>query len=71
MRLFSVIVGVHRLYTEPVVFSEYVHDIAVAGKAMGVRTVMISNGYIQERPLADLCRRTAMQYVYYLWRAQE
>ncbi len=46
-------------YTEPVIFSEYVYDIAVAGRAMGVRTVMISNGYIQEEPLADLCREIA------------
>jgi pyruvate formate lyase activating enzyme len=46
-------------YTEPVVFSEYVLDIAVAGRAVGVRTVMISNGYIQEQPLADLCREIA------------
>ena len=46
-------------YTEPVVFSEYVLDIAVAGRALGVRTVMISNGYIQEQPLADLCGQIA------------
>jgi len=46
-------------YTEPVVFSEYVLDIAVAGRAVGVRTVMISNGYVQEQPLADLCREIA------------
>jgi pyruvate formate lyase activating enzyme len=46
-------------YTEPVTFSEYVLDIAVAGRAKGVRTVMISNGYVQEQPLADLCREIA------------
>jgi pyruvate formate lyase activating enzyme len=46
-------------YTEPVVFSEYVLDIAAAGRKAGVRTVMISNGYIQEQPLADLCREIA------------
>jgi pyruvate formate lyase activating enzyme len=46
-------------YNEPVVFSEYVLDIAVAGKAVGVRTVMISNGYVQEQPLADLCHEIA------------
>jgi pyruvate formate lyase activating enzyme len=46
-------------YTEPVVFSEYVLDIAVAGRAAGVRTVMVSNGYVQEQPLADLCREIA------------
>jgi pyruvate formate lyase activating enzyme len=46
-------------YTEPTVFSEYVLDIAVAGRSVGVRTVVISNGYIQEKPLADLCREIA------------
>jgi pyruvate formate lyase activating enzyme len=46
-------------YTEPVVFSEYVLDIAVAGRAVGVRTVVISNGYIQPQPLADLCEEIA------------
>jgi len=46
-------------YTEPVVFSEYVQDIAQAGRRAGVRTIMISNGYIQEQPLADLCREIA------------
>jgi pyruvate formate lyase activating enzyme len=46
-------------YNEPVVFSEYVLDIAVAGRAVGVRTVMISNGYVQAQPLADLCREIA------------
>ena len=34
-------------------------DIAAAGRAVGVRTVMISNGYVQEQPLADLCREIA------------
>ena len=43
-------------YTEPVVFSEYVLDIAQAGRRAGLRTVMVSNGYVQEQPLADLCR---------------
>ncbi len=46
-------------YTEPVIFSEYVLDIAQAGRRAGVRTIVISNGYIQEQPLADLCREIA------------
>jgi pyruvate formate lyase activating enzyme len=46
-------------YTEPVVFAEYVLDIAVSGKAVGVRTVMVSNGYVQAQPLAELCREIA------------
>ncbi len=42
-------------YTEPVIFSEYVYDIAVAGSRSGLKTVVVSNGYIQEEPLRDLC----------------
>ena len=43
-------------YTEPVVWAEYVYDIAVAGKKAGLRTLIVSNGYIEEEPLADLCQ---------------
>lgn len=46
-------------YTEPVIFSEYALDIARAGRRAGVRTVLVSNGYIQEQPLAELCREIA------------
>lgn len=42
-------------YTEPVVFYEYMYDSAVASQERGVRSVMISNGYIQEKPLRKLC----------------
>ncbi len=41
-------------YTEPTVWSEYVHDVAVAARSLGVRTVVVSNGSIQEEPLRDL-----------------
>jgi len=41
-------------YTEPVVYAEYVHDIAVAARKANVRTVMVSNGAIMEEPLDDL-----------------
>ncbi len=43
-------------YNEPVVFTEYMYDIAQIAKAGNRHTVMISNGYIQEKPLRDLCR---------------
>ena len=42
-------------YSEPVIFSEYVLDSAAAGRAAGVRSVVISGGYIQEEPLKQLC----------------
>ena len=46
-------------YTEPVVFAEYALDIAQAGRRAGLRTLLISNGYVQEQPLAELCREIA------------
>lgn len=43
-------------YNEPVVFAEYLHDIAERAGNLGVRSVMITNGYIQAKPMLDLCR---------------
>ncbi|MBM4019719.1 MAG: AmmeMemoRadiSam system radical SAM enzyme [Planctomycetes bacterium] len=43
-------------YTEPVVFAEYVHDTAALGRQQSVGSVMISNGYIREEALRQLCR---------------
>jgi pyruvate formate lyase activating enzyme len=44
-------------YSEPVVFYEYMHDSAALARKQGVGSVMISNGYIQEKPLRELCRQ--------------
>ncbi len=44
-------------YSEPIVFWEYVMDAAEAGHREGVRSVMVSNGFIQEEPLKELCGR--------------
>jgi pyruvate formate lyase activating enzyme len=44
-------------YSEPVVFCEYVLDTAEAGRAAGVKSAVVSGGYIQEEPLRQLCRR--------------
>jgi len=41
-------------YTEPVVFWEYMRDIAAAGRSQGVPSVMISAGYVEQQPLRDL-----------------
>jgi pyruvate formate lyase activating enzyme len=43
-------------YSEPVIFYEYMHDTAALARQHGVGSVMISNGYIQEKPLRQLCR---------------
>lgn len=43
-------------YTEPVIFFEYMLDCAIEGKQRGVPNVMISNGFIQEKPMRELCK---------------
>ena len=44
-------------YSEPVVSLEYVLDVAEAGRAAGVKSAVVTGGYIQEKPLIELCRR--------------
>ena len=41
-------------YSEPVIFYEYMFDVAQTAKASGLHPVMISNGYIQEKPMREL-----------------
>jgi pyruvate formate lyase activating enzyme len=43
-------------YSEPVIFFEYVLDAADAGRAAGVKSAVVSGGYIQQKPLTELCR---------------
>ena len=43
-------------YSEPVVFYEYMRDTAALARKAGIGSVAISNGYIQEKPLRELCR---------------
>jgi pyruvate formate lyase activating enzyme len=42
-------------YTEPVIFYEYMYDTILAGKKKDIKSVMISNGYINPEPLKKLC----------------
>ena len=41
-------------YNEPTVYTEFVRDIAAAGRRRGVHTAVVSNGYINEEPLERL-----------------
>jgi pyruvate formate lyase activating enzyme len=41
-------------YSEPVVWSEYVYDIGAAAKKAGLRTLLVSNGFIQPGAMTDL-----------------
>ncbi|MFC2170903.1 AmmeMemoRadiSam system radical SAM enzyme [Calditrichota bacterium] len=42
-------------YNEPTVFTEYLLDIARLGKNEGVRSVLISCGFMREEPLKEMC----------------
>lgn len=42
-------------YTEPTVFYEYIYDTIRMAHEQGLKTVMISNGYINKQPLLELC----------------
>ena len=43
-------------YSEPTSFYEYMYDTAKIGKEAGFKSVLISNGYINEMPLVELAR---------------
>jgi pyruvate formate lyase activating enzyme len=49
-------VSIAYTYSEPVIFYEYVKDAAEAGRANGVRSVVITGGYIQQEPLKEWCK---------------
>jgi pyruvate formate lyase activating enzyme len=42
-------------YNEPTVFTEYLTDIARAGRPLGLKHVLISCGFMQEGPLTEMC----------------
>jgi pyruvate formate lyase activating enzyme len=41
-------------YNEPTVFTEFMYDCAVEGKKTGIHSVVVSNGYINAKPLEKL-----------------
>jgi len=43
-------------YSEPTVFYTYMYDCAKLGREKKIGSVMISNGYMQEEPLKELCK---------------
>jgi pyruvate formate lyase activating enzyme len=46
--------GIAYTYNEPIVWFEFMLDIAKRSREIGLRNVMISNGYINSSPLAEL-----------------
>ncbi len=46
--------GVAYTYNEPAIYYEFMLDIARAIKKQGLKNVMVTNGYIHQKPLAEL-----------------
>lgn len=43
-------------YTEPIIFYEYMLDVAKLARAKKIKTVVVSNGYISPEPLKELLK---------------
>ena len=43
-------------YTEPTIFFEYVLDTAKLAKKKGIKNVIVSNGFVNQEPLKELCK---------------
>lgn len=47
-------IGVAFTYNEPVIWFEFMRDVAISAKKEGMFTVMVSNGYVNQDPLNDI-----------------
>ena len=43
-------------YTEPTIFFEFMRDVAKIANERGIKNIFVSNGYINEKPLIELCK---------------
>jgi len=47
-------IGIAFTYNEPVIWFEFIRDVAHKAKKNGLRTVMVSNGYVNKEPLDEI-----------------
>ncbi|HEX7492886.1 MAG TPA: AmmeMemoRadiSam system radical SAM enzyme, partial [Bacteroidales bacterium] len=47
-------IGIAFTYNEPVIWFEYMRDVAESAKKEGLLTVMVSNGYVNSEPLGEI-----------------
>jgi len=45
-------------YSEPMIYFEYARDTAAVARAAGLKNVLVTAGYINEKPLRELCKVT-------------
>ena len=43
-------------YSEPIAFYEYMYDTSKIAKQQGIKNVMVTAGYINEKPFRELCK---------------
>lgn len=47
-------IGIAYTYSEPTVWYEYVYDTAVMARGVGLKNVLVTNGFIEREPFSDL-----------------
>lgn len=47
-------IGIAFTYNEPVIWFEFIRDVAFMARENGLRTVMVSNGYVNKEPLEEI-----------------
>jgi pyruvate formate lyase activating enzyme len=47
-------IGLAFTYNEPIIWFEFIRDAAEMAKKEGMQTVMVSNGYVNKEPLAEI-----------------
>ncbi len=47
-------IGIAYTYSEPLIWFEYIFDAAVISRELGLKTVLVTNGYINEEPFREL-----------------
>jgi pyruvate formate lyase activating enzyme len=51
-------IGIAFTYNEPVVWYEFMKDVSLSVRNAGMKTVVVSNGYVTSEPLADIINFT-------------
>ncbi len=47
-------IGVAYTYSEPLIWYEYIYDVSVLARENGLKNVFVTNGFINQKPLAEL-----------------
>ncbi len=47
-------IGIAFTYNEPVIWFEYIKDVSIKARKKGLKTVLVSNGYVIPEPLEEI-----------------